>query len=127
VEELSEVDEIGAVIAQSVFDYVHGESGSKTIAALAAAGVVMSQEQPVVVRAGDSLEGKSFVVTGKLTKYTRDDIHDMIKAHGGRASSSVTSKTDYLVAGEKAGSKLAKAEKLGVTVLTEDDFEQLVQ
>ncbi|MCA9218629.1 MAG: NAD-dependent DNA ligase LigA [Planctomycetales bacterium] len=125
-EELSEIDEIGDVIAASVYEFVHGEVGSETIRRLAEAGVDMTQEQPIVARAGDSLEGKTFVVTGKLTKYTRDEIQEIIKSHGGKASSSVSSKTDYLVAGEKAGSKLAKAEKLGVAVLTEDQFESLV-
>ena len=76
--------------------------------------------------AGSQLEGKSIVVTGTLSKYTRDEIHGMIQAHGGRAASSVSKKTDYVVAGEKAGSKLAKAEKLGVEVLSEEDFERLI-
>ena len=126
VEELSDVNEVGDIIARSVYDYLHSSAGSETIKALADAGVSMSQDQPVVEKLGNRLEGKSFVVTGKLSKYTRDEIQGIIKAHGGKASSSVSKKTDYLVAGEKAGSKLAKAEKLDVTVLTEDDFEQLV-
>ena len=69
--------------------------------------------------------GKSFVVTGKLTKYTRDGIHDRIKGLGGRTSSSVSKKTDYLVAGEDAGSKLNKATSLGVQILTEDEFDRM--
>ena len=78
------------------------------------------------VASGDQLQGKSLVVTGTLTKYTRDEIHALIQSHGGKATSSVSKKTDYLVAGEKAGSKLAKAEQLGVQVLSEDEFEQLI-
>ncbi|MEZ6116473.1 MAG: BRCT domain-containing protein [Pirellulaceae bacterium] len=61
-----------------------------------------------------------------LTRYTRDEIHELIAQHGGKASSSVSAKTDYLIAGEKAGSKMSKAEKLGVTILSEADFESLV-
>ena len=70
--------------------------------------------------------GKTFVVTGKLTKYTRDEIEQLIEAHGGRVSSSVSKKTDYLIAGEQAGSKLAKAQQLGVQLLDEQQFERLL-
>ena len=66
------------------------------------------------------------MVTGTLTKYSRDEIQELIAQHGGRVSSSVSKNTDYLVAGEKAGSKLAKARDLGVTILTEDEFESLL-
>jgi DNA ligase (NAD+) len=71
------------------------------------------------------LEGKTFVVTGTLEGYSRDSIHDRIKSLGGRPSSSISGNTDYLVAGEKAGSKLAKAKSLGVAVLSESDFNRL--
>ena len=66
-------------------------------------------------------------MTGKLEKYTRDEIHALVQRYGGRAASSVSSNTDFLVAGAKAGSKLEKAKKLGVNVLSEADFEQLIQ
>ena len=72
------------------------------------------------------LEGKTLVVTGTLTKYTRDEIEELIAQHGGHAASSVSKKTDYLVAGEKAGSKLEKAKELGVKVLSEEEFEKLI-
>ena len=75
----------------------------------------------------EALGGKSFVVTGTLEKYTRDQIHSMIERNGGKVSKSVSSKTNFLVAGEKAGSKREKAEKLGVTILTELEFEKLVK
>ena len=65
-------------------------------------------------------------MTGKLEKYTRDEIHALIAQHGGRAASSVSASTDYLVAGEKAGSKFSKAQKLGVAVLTEAEFQKMV-
>ena len=74
---------------------------------------------------GADLSGKTFVVTGTLTKYSREEIEGLIKQLGGKAVGSVSKKTDYLVAGEKAGSKLEKARELGVTVLTEEEFERL--
>ncbi len=124
IEELSNIHEIGEVIAQSVYDFLHSEAGERTIERLKEVGVSMqATERP---HAGQSLSGKTLVVTGKLTKYTRDQIHELIAAHGGHAASSVSSKTDYLVAGEEAGSKLAKAQKLNVKILTEDEFEKLL-
>jgi DNA ligase (NAD+) len=73
------------------------------------------------------LAGKRVVVTGSLSKYTRDQIHELIAQQGGRAASSVSKKTDFVVAGEEAGSKLDKARQLGVRVLTESEFEELVK
>ncbi len=127
VETLSGTHEIGPIIAHSVYEYLHGDHGQETVNDLRGQGVVV--EALADARRGaasDKFAGKTFVVTGALTKYTRDEIHELITAHGGRPGSSVSSKTDYLVAGEKAGSKLAKATKLGIAVLTEDEFEQLL-
>ena len=76
---------------------------------------------------GNALEGKIVVVTGTLTKWSRDEINELITRHGGHAASSVSKNTDFVVAGEKAGSKLDKARQLGVTVLTEEEFEKLVK
>jgi len=126
VEQLSAIDEIGPIIAESVYDYLHSPFGSETIEDLRALGVRM--EAAGVRRAGSAaLGGKTLVVTGTLTKYTRDEIHELITRHGGRPASSVSKKTDYVVAGEKAGSKLDKARQLGVTVLTEQQFEALLE
>jgi DNA ligase (NAD+) len=124
VEQLAEVHEIGQIIAESVHEFLQSEFGSATIAALIDQGVRMDADRPA--RSGDSLEGKAFVVTGTLIHRTRDEIHALIKQHGGRTSSSVSKKTDYLVAGEKAGSKLTKAEKLGVKVLSEAELDELI-
>lgn len=127
VEQLAEINEIGQIIAESVFNYLNSEDGRQTIAELRELGIVMTGPQRSETAEPGPLAGKTLVVTGTLTKYTRDQIHALIAEHGGRAASSVSKKTDYVVAGEKAGSKLAKAEKLGVQVLSEDDFEQLIR
>jgi DNA ligase (NAD+) len=126
VEQLSEINEIGPIIAQSVFDYLHSPHGQQTIADLRSLGIAMESAAPV---GGGSraLEGKTLVVTGTLEHYTRDEIAELIARHGGRAASSVSSKTDYVVAGEKAGSKLDKARQLGVRVLTEGEFQALLE
>ena len=120
------MDEVGDIIAESVCGFINSEFGKTTIDRLLDVGVDMTAEIPEEP-AGEQLAGKSFVVTGTLTKYTRDEIHDLIQKHGGKKAASVSSKTDFLVAGEKAGSKLAKAEKLGVKIIGEDEFEQLIR
>ena len=125
IEELAEVDEIGEIIAQSVYDFLHSPHGEKIIADLSAVGVDLEAESAVAPQ-GASLAGKTFVVTGSLEQYTRDEIHDLIVQHGGRATSSVSKKTDFLVAGQSAGSKLQKAEQLGVKILSEADFSRLL-
>jgi DNA ligase (NAD+) len=73
-----------------------------------------------------ALSGKTLVVTGTLDKYTREEIESLIEQHGGRAASSVSKSTDYLIAGEKAGTKLAKARKFGVAIITESQFDELI-
>jgi len=125
VDQFSGVMEIGPIIAQSVYDYLHSPYGRETIADLRREGVVMELSGPAVP-ASKALEGKTLVVTGTLRRYTRDQMHELIAQHGGRAASSVSKKTDYVVAGEEAGSKLAKARELGVPVITEDEFEAML-
>jgi DNA ligase (NAD+) len=126
VEELSDIHEIGSVIAGSVYEFLHSEYGEATIRDLRDAGVRMTSDANPATAGPGPLAGKTLVVTGTLSQYTRDEIHAIIERAGGRASSSVSKKTDFLVAGEKAGSKLTKAQKLGVSVITESEFEQLV-
>jgi DNA ligase (NAD+) len=85
------------------------------------------EKKPVAASGGDGkLAGKTIVVTGSLQKYKREEIQELIVQHGGRAASSVSKKTDFVVAGEEAGSKLDKARQLGVKVLTEAEFEELI-
>ena len=126
VEELANIDEVGGIIAQSVYDFVQSDYGQATLDDLLSLGVNMTEDVSASQTVGDQLSGKTIVVTGTLSKYTRDEIKDLIRQHGGKAGSSVSSKTDLLVAGEKAGSKKTKAESLGVPVITEDDFEKLI-
>jgi DNA ligase (NAD+) len=126
-EQLSAVNEIGPVIAASVHDFFASDSGKKTIAALQKAGVDPQQE---VVKPEEKanlpLAGKTLVVTGTLTRYDRKQIEDLIVKNGGKAAGSVSKKTDYLVAGESAGSKLDKAKQLGVKIIDEAEFEKLI-
>ena len=126
VERLSEINEIGPIIAESVHDFLHDDFGSRTIADLRALGVSMESTSARNADMPQALEGKTLVVTGTLASHTRDEIKDLIAKHGGRAASSVSKKTDYVVAGEKAGSKLTKAQQLGIAVLTEEQFEELL-
>ncbi|WP_153557144.1 NAD-dependent DNA ligase LigA [Roseimaritima sediminicola] len=124
-EQLAEIDEVGPVIAKSVRDYLDSDHGRATLDALAAAGVDMTE--PQVETESLPLQGMTFVVTGTLQRYKRDEIEQRIEALGGRASSSVSGKTSYLIAGEKAGSKKTKAEKLNVPIIDEDAFDRLCE
>lgn len=126
VEDLADLHEIGDRIAQSLHAFLHSDYGKKTMDALADAGVVLEDPEPVEIEGGRLLEGKTIVVTGTLKHYKRDEIKKLIKELGGRASGSISKNTDFLVAGEKAGSKLTKAKDLGVEVLTEEGFRKLV-
>jgi DNA ligase (NAD+) len=128
LERINQVKDIGTVIAKSVHDYFHSETGKKTVKELHDAGVKLTEDprpSPAQV-GGTDLTGKTFVVTGTMERFSREEIEGLIKQLGGKAVGSVSKKTDYLVAGEKAGSKLDKARELGVKVLTEAEFEKLV-
>jgi DNA ligase (NAD+) len=125
VEELSEINEVGPVIAESVHAFLHSAFGRRTVDDLAELGLKMSVAR-APRRAAPEIAGKTFVVTGTLEKYDREGIEELITQLGGRAASSVSKNTDYLVAGDKAGSKLAKARELGVKVISEADFDALV-
>ena len=122
---LKAVPEIGETTAKSLIAFFAQEEAQRVIEKLKAAGVKMTSD--LTTTAGGPLEGKTVVVTGALKNYSRQTIQDRIKSLGGRSASSVSKKTDYLLAGEEAGSKLEKATKLGVTVITEEEFEQLIK
>ena len=121
VEALAELSEMGPIMAQSVRDFFDSPAGHRTVEHLAAAGVNMTQPQRETV--GDQpLAGQTIVVTGTLSRYSRKQIQDLIKQHGGTAAGSVSKKTAFVIAGESAGSKLTKARDLGVEVIDEDTF-----
>lgn len=123
-EDLLSVNEIGPAIARSIVSFF-AQSGTRAILRkLKQAGVdftIVEKKQK------SALSGKTLVVTGTLEKFSRHEIENLIKKHGGRVSASVSKKTDYLVAGEEAGSKLAKAQKLGVAIVNEKEFSRLLQ
>jgi DNA ligase (NAD+) len=124
-EELAAVPEIGPVIAATVHEWLASDSGRHTIDSLRGAGLVLDVPQAERV-SGGPLVGKTLVVTGTLQGFSRQEAEEAIRKAGGRAASSVSKKTDYLVAGVDAGSKLATATKLGVTVLDENAFGKLL-
>jgi DNA ligase (NAD+) len=128
VEQISEVEEVGPVIAQSIHDFLQSEHGAAAIQELASLGVRMDQPSGTAGdKLSDALAGKTIVVTGTLEQFSREEIEDLIRRHGGRAGSSVSGKTAYVVAGAEAGSKLAKAQKLGVPVLSESEFLEMIE
>ncbi len=125
-DELTAIPSIGPKIAATVVTYFKNESNRRVIEKLRAAGVRLEDETRAEP-ARKPLAGLRFVVTGRLQDFSRSQIEDAIKEAGGAVSGSVSRKTDYLVAGEDAGAKLADAEALGVSILAEADFRKLVE
>ena len=121
-EELAEIPGIGPKIADSIFCYFRVTTNQYVIEKLRAAGVNLSQEARKINNEALPLSGKTFVVTGTLSGFSRNESHLCIKNLGGKITGSVTKNTDYLVVGESPGSKLAAAERLGTTVLDEAQF-----
>jgi DNA ligase (NAD+) len=126
VEDLDAIPEIGLTVAESVYEWFRDPRHVELVDRLNTAGVKMEIDGASAANFDERFIGKTFVLTGKLENYTRDEAAKLIEDRGGRVSSSVSKKTDYVVAGEDAGSKLEKAESLGVKVITEDKFKQLV-
>jgi DNA ligase (NAD+) len=124
-ERFEEVMGVGPTVAASLADYFGGP-GVEVLDDLVDAGIEPELPAPRAVAAAGPLTGKSVVVTGTLEGFSRQEAEEAIRAAGGKPAGSVSKKTDYLVAGESAGSKLAKAQELGVTVLDEDAFRQLL-
>ncbi len=126
LEDLVEVEGVGPEVAASLHTWLQSDVGRETIEDLRSVGVNMTQ--PKDESAGDRpLDGKTIVVTGTLERFSRREIQELIKRLGGKVSSSVSAKTDYLVAGADPGGKLAKAQSLNVRVLTEDEFQTLTK
>lgn len=123
-EELTAVYEVGPQVAKSVVEFFSKQENREIIERLRAGGVEIKEE--AVEKTKDLLDGKTIVFTGALQTFTRHEAQDLVEKLGGRASSSVSKKTDFVVIGENPGSKAEKARSLGVTVLTEEDFRQIV-
>ena len=118
-EELTAIDDVGGITAAYIREWLESPQSKHLISRLKEAGVSMEAAQQ---SAGEQFKGMTFVLTGALEKFTRDEAAALIEARGGKASGSVSKKTTYVVAGENAGSKLRKAGELGIPVLTEDEF-----
>ena len=124
-EELSSLEDVGPVMADSVREFFLQDQTIDLVKRLKEAGVnTKSLEKEVEDKI---FEGKTFVLTGTLEKYTRTEASDIIEKFGGKTSGSVSKKTDYVLAGEDAGSKLSKAQSLGITILSEADFDELIK
>jgi len=126
IESLNLIDTIGGVSAKSVYEFFHQEQTIDLIEKLKHAGVNMETHEDVEQR-DDRFAGKTFVLTGTLEKYTRDEVSNVIEKLGGKTSSSVSKKTSYVLAGEESGSKLTKAQELGITIITEQEFEEMIK
>jgi DNA ligase (NAD+) len=125
-EQLASVEGFGPTRAESVYNYFHSPAGEELVAELRAAGVKMTEDMPV--QTGPAvLAGKTVVVTGTLVNYTRQQIEKRIDELGGKAAGSVSKNTSFVVVGTDAGSKLKKAQDLGIEILGEDEFEQRIK
>lgn len=125
-EQLAEIDDIGGIIARSAVEYFNEPQTIEFIEKLTAAGVNCVDDSDANL-IDNRFEKKVFVLTGTLEKYKRSEAGEIIEKFGGKTSSSVSKKTDYVLAGAEAGSKLEKAVKLGITVISEDEFEEMIK
>jgi DNA ligase (NAD+) len=126
VEELDAIHEIGLAVAVSVFNWMNNPRFQDLIHRLKKAGVKTETGGNSSINLDENFNGKTFVLTGKLENFSRDEAAKLIEERGGRVSSSVSKKTDYVVAGTDAGSKLDKAESLGVKLISETKFKELI-
>ncbi len=124
--DIADIYGIGNKIAEKVTAFFKSENNLREIARLEAAGVKMNYEKKTSGLGEMIFSGKTFVLTGTLEKYTRDKASEIIEENGGKTSSSVSRKTDYVLAGKEAGSKLKKAESLGVVIISESEFEDML-
>jgi len=122
-EELLSIYEIGPQSAQSIVQFFDEPKNLNTIDRLMKAGITIQQQEKAT---SDQLSGKAFVFTGTLESMTRDEAEGLVASMGGRATSSVSKKTDYVVVGKDPGSKATKARDLGVTILNEEEFKSLL-
>ncbi|MGC8976512.1 MAG: NAD-dependent DNA ligase LigA [Candidatus Ratteibacteria bacterium] len=124
-DKLSSIPEIGPTMAKSIIDFFSNEENLKVIEKLKKAGVKMEKEKKEEKK--EILSGLTFVITGTLKNYSRDEIQNYIKKLGGRVTNSVSKNTDYLICGSQPGSKLQKAQQLGIKIISEEEFEELIK
>jgi DNA ligase (NAD+) len=122
-EELAEIDQIGPTMAKSVYEYFHNAKNMSVINQLLATGVM--PEQSGTKRSG-KMTGKTFVITGILEHFTRQQAEQAVRQMGGKPSSSVSKKTDFILAGKNPGSKLDKAQNFGIKIINEKEFLELL-
>ena len=125
LESLCTVNDVGEITANNIYEFFRQEQTIDMINKLKQSGVNMKLNEEEGI--DNRFDGKIFVLTGSLTKYTRDEASNLIEKFGGKTSSSVSKKTNYVLAGEDAGSKLTKAQSLGITILAEDEFENMTK
>ena len=125
-EEIENIHEVGPAIAKSIYNFFRDEKSVDLIQRLEQAGLKFSIERKKDFKTNENINGKIFVLTGTLEKYTRDKASEIIESMGGRVTSSVSKKTDYVLAGDEAGSKLEKAKSLNIKILSEKDFDDLI-
>jgi len=127
-DELIAVPEIGERIAASVIEFLSKREHQQEIERLRNAGIRMEVEEKEEISLGNQLEGKSFVISGVFERHSRDELKELIAAHGGKVLSSISGKLDYLLAGDNMGpSKKEKAEKLNIQIISESDFESMIE
>ena len=124
-EELKQIEDIGDIMANSIVEFFSQEQTKDLIERLKNAGVNMKSLEEESI--DNRFEGKTFVLTGSLSEFTRKEAEEIIEKYGGKTSSSVSKKTTYLLAGEEAGSKLTKAQSLGITIISEQEFKNLLE
>jgi len=127
-EELIQIDEVGDTIAESVISHFNNPVNKEILQKLKNAGLQFSISEDAMAKTGDKLTGLTFVISGVFNKHSRDQLKEMIEMNGGKNSGSISAKTSYLLAGDNMGpEKLKKAEKLGVKIISEEDFEDLLK
>lgn len=125
LEDLTETEDVGEITAKSIYEFFKQEQTKDLINKLKQANINMELNQDESL--DNRFEGKTFVLTGALQEFTRDEASKIIEDYGGKTSSSVSKKTDYVLAGDEAGSKLTKAESLGIKIITEQEFKEMTE
>ena len=126
LEDLSSINDIGEIIAKSIVDYFQKEDNKIIIERLKQYGIKMNYLGQKIIK-DETFYGKTFVLTGTMTEYKRDEAKNLIENYGGKTSSSVSKKTDVVIAGAEPGSKYDKAVELGITIWSEEDFKKNIE